>query len=492
MPIKKGLRPSVDIDKIQAHACESAKIRIKLRPQLETVFSHGRNKKDKNGYVKTGHGNIDSAFRRIRGKNCRHNIDPLYQKSANSNSFLHRHREWGFHLWEEIELEPGASFLEAIKHLSTLGEIEFAEPIYKKKMNISPNDEWYSLGYQWALKNTGQYDINYGEYIGQTGISGWDIGIEAAWAIETGNPEVIVAVIDEGVDFNHPDLAMNIWPEIGPQGINTVVGEHGTHVAGIIAAVTNNGQGMSGIAGGRGTGGVKIMSLDLWGEHGLTTDQLFIYAADNGAAISQNSWGYETPETYSELDLDGIDYFNMYGGGSRLNGGITIFAAGNSNSNEHWWPACYKHDSPESVGVIAVAAHDNRGLKANFSNYGDWIDITAPGVNILSLMTGGVGQWLDGTSMACPHVSGVAALILSNLNTKITNTQLRSLLVRNTKDIYATNPSYIGQLGGGALDAFKALKAAQTYQPAKAKDKLIARGDRKIIIMDGKAVFFRV
>lgn len=467
MKPQKGARPHIDIDKLPNDCCETRVIRVKIRPDLENTLRNNRHKKSRQGYVKTGHASFDRACQRIRGRGARQLIEPLYQRSPRSQGFVNRHRDWEFHLWEEIELEPGASFLEAIKHLSSLGEIEIAEPVYKKKRHVFvPNDYWFSEDMQWALNNIGQLDIDHPQQPGQYGIPGWDINISGAWALETGKPTVIVAVLDEGIDFLHSDIAANMWEDIGIQGTNTVAGEHGTHVAGIIAAVTNNGLGMASIAGGNNTSpGVKLMSLDLWGDHPYSTEQLFIYAADNGASISQNSWGYTEPNVYNQADLDGIDYFNTYGGGDRLRGGITIFAAGNDNSSANWYPAYYGYNDPNTLGALAVAAHDNRGVKSDFSNFGPWIDIVAPGTWIMSLAPDGGGMWMSGTSQACPHVSGVAALILSNLRTKITNEQLWDLLTDNTRDIYTTNPTYANQLGSGALDATASLTAAQGYQP---------------------------
>ena len=467
--IKKGSRPTIDINNLPDGCCQTRFIRIKIRNEFEEKFRHNRHRKSRNGYIKTGDTTIDSAFQRIRGRRMKQNIESLYSHSSRSQNFTNRHKQWGFHLWQDIELEDGMSFIDAIKHLMSLGvQIEAVEPIYNKKRQdiFIPNDTWFVQNKQWALKNIGQLDIDYPGTPGQYGIPGWDINISDAWTFETGKPEVIVAVIDEGIDFLHTDLAANIWDGIGVQGTNTIPGEHGTHVAGVISAINGNNASMTSIAGGDGGGrGVALMSLDLWGDHGLTTEQLFIYAADNGAAIAQNSWSYEFPNVYNQADLDGIDYFNQYGGGTQLQGGLTIFAAGNDDSEDPWYPGYYGYNDPNTLGALAVASHDNRGVKSDFSNYGDWVDIIAPGTWILSLAPDNGGMWMSGTSMACPHVSGVAALALSNIYQKITNEQLWDLLVNNTRDIYATNTSvYTNKLGSGALDAGAVLTASQAYQ----------------------------
>lgn len=475
MAIKIQERPFIDPDAISDTACKPNKIRIKLRPQYESLFQRidGR-RKSRHGYIQTDNEDLNRSFRRIRAKNKHHIMSKLYTKSPGSLDFAEKHRQWDFHLWEEIELEPGTSFVDAIKHFLSANIAEVAEPIYIKKrcpegdsQILVPDDSWLTQSRQWALHNIGQLDIDHPQVTGQYGIPGWDINIDAAWSLATGKPEVIVAVFDEGIDYNHSDIAANMWGGIGPNGYNTIPGDHGTHVAGIIGALTNNNLQLTGIAGGDGGGrGITLMSLDIFDEtDAWSPEQLYIFAADNGAAISQNSWGYVDPNVYETLTMNGIAYFNANGGGKHMNGGITIFAAGNNDSEANWYPAC-------DASCLAVAAHDNRGVKSSFSNYGTWVDISAPGTWILSLSTNNSGMWMSGTSQACPHVSGVAALILSSLYTKITSQQLRDLLLNNTRDIYSTNVgTYSGKLGTGALDAGAALMAAQALQPET--DKLV-------------------
>ncbi len=199
------------------------------------------------------------------------------------------------------------------------------------------------------------------------------------------------------------------------------------------------------------------MSLDLFdGSHGLNTLGMNIYAADNGAAISQNSWGYRSPGVYNQSDVDGIDYFNAHGGGDILDGGLTIFAAGNSNDSGQWYPAFYS-------GAMAVASTDNRDLKSSFSNFGSWIDLSAPGTDIASTASGDSYVWMSGTSMACPHVSGVAALVLAYAPGVMTNQDLWNLLVATTDNIESENPNHSGLLGSGRLNALQAIEAAQAF-----------------------------
>jgi subtilisin family serine protease len=137
-----------------------------------------------------------------------------------------------------------------------------------------------------------------------------------------------------------------------------------------------------------------------------------VYAADNGAMISQNSWGYNSAGVYNQSALDGIDYFNANGGGTALAGGLTIFAAGNDNDNGNWYPAYYGYNDPATLGAMAVASTDINDVRSSFSNYGEWVDIAAPGSNIYSTWTGSGYNSISGTSMACPHVSGVASAIV--------------------------------------------------------------------------------
>ncbi len=244
-----------------------------------------------------------------------------------------------------------------------------------------------------------------------------------------------------------------MWPDIGPEGTGTTPGSHGTHVGGTVAAVTNNNLGVAGLAGGSGSDdGVRLMSIDIFNGI-LNIYESFVYAADNGAAISQNSWTYGAGGPFPPSTQQAIDYFNEHGGGNALNGGITIFGASNDNSSAPAYPAAYE-------GTISVAAHDNKAVKAGFSNYGDWVDIIAPGVNVASTETGNSYSFKSGTSMSCPHVSGAAALIVSNAYGILTNQELKEILIDNTnEDIYEENPSYIGQLGSGALDIYSALKS---------------------------------
>ncbi len=360
---------------------------------------------------------------------------------------------------------------------------------------------------------------NPGAVFGRTSLTGADADVWAAWALETGNPDVIVAVIDQGVKYDHEDLAANMWintGEIPGNGIDddnngyiddvygynynndngTIVTSsslsHGTHVAGTIAAVNNNGIGVNGIAGGSGKGdGVKIMTLQCLGGSdsgdsgaGLAgTVRAMKYAADNGAVICQNSWGYDSKLSWNKWTRGSygalrraMDYFIKYAGVDEngeqtgpMKGGIIIFAAGNEAVSYDSYPAADK-------SVISVASYSYTGDAAIYTNYGSWIDISAPGGDtyvdsthggIYSTMVGPDGEstygYAQGTSMACPHVSGACALAVSYYYGKdkrqgLTPDKLRAALLSSARPFESSlSSAYIGNMGVGMLDTFNLL-----------------------------------
>ena len=306
---------------------------------------------------------------------------------------------------------------------------------------------------------------------------------------------MIVAVLDGGVDITHIDLAANCIKAQADGGSYNFVNKstaltydnHGTHVAGVIAAVSNNGKGISGIAGGNavtGQPGVRILSCQILGRRSGEANadlpsiaSAMVYGATHGAVISQNSWGYTYDvngdgeideneyQNAMEARIDGVlkdavDYFIRYAGcddngdqrpDSPMKGGVVIFAAGN-DSLPNSAPANY-------APIIAVGSIASDGSRSTFSNYGDWVDICAPGTNISSTISGSQYGSMNGTSMACPHVSGAAALLVSYYGGRgFTNEMLEERLLKGANKNIVPEGAQIGPL----LDVYGAFQYAMT------------------------------
>ena len=281
-----------------------------------------------------------------------------------------------------IKLEPQVSVAEAIQTLEELEEVEYAEPNGICYMDLIPNDSDY--GSQWAPQLT---------------------GAESAWDVTTGAAGVIIAITDTGVDGTHPDLGGKViagWDTYNnteiTAGINSAVHYHGTHCAGIAAAVGDNAIGIAGVAWGS-----KIMPIKIcddgpyYGAYWSDMADAFMWAADHGADVISCSFG---GKGYSQTMKDAIDY-------AVIDYGCAMFASmGNSSRNEISYPAGYQ-------SVIAVGATDAHDEIASFSTTGDHMSVCAPGVEIYSTMPGGGYAYLSGTSMSCPFIAGAAALVLS-------------------------------------------------------------------------------
>lgn len=379
----------------------------------------------------------------------------------NAGEYEIRTRREGLHRWFMVEFDQKVSITDAKSFLEAVPGIQSVEPNYVLKSAVNINDPYWNQ--MWGQNNTAY--------------PGYDVNCKPVWDNYTmGNPKVVVGVIDGGIQLNHPDLADNVAVSGHYNYVrhNTTIKQHdhGTHVAGTIGAVNNNGKGVTGVAGGNtaaGRQGVKLLSLQVFETQDNGQDisassfaTALKEAADRGAHISQNSWGYnfdfneDGQLTGYELNYarsahenpersftQAVDYFNKYAGcdnngnqlsGSPMKGGIVIFAAGNDNA-PYGAPGNYD-------GCVSVGALNKNGSRANFSNYGDWVDICAPGVNIPSTYINGQYVSYSGTSMACPHVSGVAALIASYYGGPgFTADELRARLLGGAKQIAASTGS---------------------------------------------------
>jgi len=357
----------------------------------------------------------------------------------------------GVHQWR---LPSGLDVEAAVRALSKNPLVRYAEPNYIWTAAAIPND---------ALRN----DLYGMHNLGQTGgTKDADIDALEAWDVRTDASAVVVGVIDTGVDYNHQDLVGNIWSNAGEtvngldddgngfvddiRGWDCINNDnnpiddnnHGTHVSGTIGAVGNNGVGVVGVAWS-----VKIMPLKFLGAggSGSTSDAIecINYAAwfkdgsgNTVVRITSNSWG-------------GGPKSNALRNAIEASGALFVAAAGNSGSSSKMYPAGY-----DSANIISVAATDHNDALASFSNYGsDWVDLGAPGVNILSsVRNNGYGK-NSGTSMATPHVSGAAALVLAQ-NPAWTNLQVKNQIL-NTVDAKA---SLAGKcVTGGRLNVARAV-----------------------------------
>ena len=565
---------------------EAGELLIKFAPEMSSILDQAQMSKTRSGKAtRSGIPSTDEVLD-ILGS---YSFERVFPVDANTEA---RTREAGLHLWYTVKFDKSTDLKAAAERLKQLGEvtkvqtngrIKRAYNTDSKRIYLSdkalqqkatraaasgePDDPGFA--YQWHYRNLGTG--NYGfENLNdnQAGAeAGCDVNAVEAWKTCVGDPSIIVAVLDEGVMYTHPDLAPNMWCNPGEtsqgakadgdgngyegdlHGYNFVEESgnitwsdandsgHGTHVAGTIAAANNNGIGVSGVAGGDGTpnSGVKIMSCQIFsGQNSVTLAgeaRAIKYAADNGAVILQCSWGYnssesselsgytpgpatekEWAETYP-LEKEALDYFINNAGSPNgvIDGGIAVFAAGNEYAGNPAFPGAYS----KCVSVASLAADYT---PACYTDFGSLVTLSAPGGDleyygkigetedeywaetgeqkgaVLSTLVKN-GQpaygYMEGTSMACPHVSGVAALGLSyavKQNRHYRAADFISLMKKSVKDLdshyqngatktYYMNHTtvgaspetielskYIGKMGAGLIDAAQLLNGIQNKE----------------------------
>ena len=488
-------------------------VRVKLQREIADrmvaaklpLSVKGTNRK----YVQTGVTPLDRVNQKVKAVS----MTRVFPYAGKNEA---KHKAFGLDLWYDVHYEASGMKLAQARNLFRSAEgVSYAQriPLYKpiggeRFLEVSPaavaraakaastmpfNDPL--LNDQWHYNNDG--------HIAGTKV-GADANVFKAWETGvTGSKDVVVAIIDGGFQVDHPDLKDNVWintaelngkPGVDDDGdgyVDDIYGynfvinssdinahSHGTHVAGTVGATNNNGIGVCGVAGGSdGKGGVKMMVCQVFDSRASSSavadfGAAIVYAADRGASIAQCSWGAGVADDEDKSVTEAVDYFTKNGGGDKMNGGLCIFAAGNNGEEGNYYPGCLDK-------VVAVGSMAPDGSVAYYSNRGKWVDVTAPGgledngqqYGVLSTLPNSTYGYNEGTSMACPHVSGIAALILSKYgNKQFSNETLRTLLTTSVNDLYTQNPEYKGLMGSGYIDAYKALQGKEGSVPEAVAD----------------------
>lgn len=463
-------------------------------------------------------------------------ITPVFNMRVNAaqKRELNMHRWYTINFSEDVDLEVAAKTLSEVAEVkriqfnipiqtpkSTAVEVDLSQYAATRSESLPFNDP--GLAKQWHYHNDGTVDFPNAK-------EGADINLFPAWKHTAGRPEVVVAIVDEGVCYDHEDLKgsflvneaeLNGEPGVDDDGNGykddiygynfvdkgrvtyTRNGDsgHGTHVAGTIAAVNNNGIGVCGVAGGTGAGdGVRIISCQIISQGRAAscpdTAAAIEYAADRGACVLQNSWGFEAgaisndahfEEGDTSVELVAINYFKQKKNCEALDGGIVIFAAGNDGVAMAVYPGAYN-------SLISVAAIASDGLPTHYTCYHLGCNVAAPGGEetlkgetqgcVLSTMPTAFASTgyaaMQGTSMACPHVSGIAALAISyalDNGIKLSLPELKDIIVSSVNDLNAfvgdlvfkqkcgggtmNLNSYRNKMGTGLIDAYQALMAVR-------------------------------
>ena len=369
------------------------------------------------------------------------NLEPLFNSY---NSFTQSHRDHNLHKYYRLTFNaPESNVLSLVSDLKSLAIVENVEFNYKMEAFLVPNDNYYSD--QWALNNTGQAVSYNGNLVGTPGC---DVDAERAWNITTGNPNVVIAILDTGIDLDHPDLASELvagYDFVNNDSNANDGNMHGTACASIAAGTSNNGIGVAGVCWDCSLMPVKVLSDQGYGDFADIVNGV-VWASDNGAnviSMSLGGGGYQS----------GFDNAVTY---AHNNGTIVIAASGNDNGSISY-PAAYE----DCVSVGAMSPCNERKSPSscdgeNFwgSNYGNGLDFVAPGVRIHSATIGGYTSTFNGTSSACPHAAGVAGLIYS-MAPGLSPDDVRAAMHATSVDIGGTG--YDTQTGWGRINAFNAV-----------------------------------